>query len=190
MNPPDLRALQTGDADAWDEAFRWLWPTVFAVAHLKLQPYFQRGPAAIMRKRTKDEGEPGAMWLWALGLAAAVIVLVALPVLRTPNAPVIQVAMLDTAGAVRGSDTNEVALLRETLSPATLNSFTSAEALRECETKGNPDAVKVIYNRAAAEVRVLGKCCGKPFEKTFLVDPDLGAALKAAKSFIAEQTKW
>src|SRR2546426_849003 len=37
---PDLRALQTGDADAWDEAFRWLWPTVFAVAQLKLQPYF------------------------------------------------------------------------------------------------------------------------------------------------------
>ena len=40
MNPPSLRALQTGDADAWNEAFRWLWPTVFAVAQLKLQPYF------------------------------------------------------------------------------------------------------------------------------------------------------
>ena len=40
MNGPDLRALQTGEAEAWDEAFRWLWPTVFAVAQLKLQPYF------------------------------------------------------------------------------------------------------------------------------------------------------
>ena len=40
MNPPDLRSLQSGDANAWDEAFRWLWPTVFAVAQLKLQPYF------------------------------------------------------------------------------------------------------------------------------------------------------
>jgi RNA polymerase sigma factor (sigma-70 family) len=40
VNVPDLRALQTGEADAWDEAFRWLWPTVFAVAQLKLQPYF------------------------------------------------------------------------------------------------------------------------------------------------------
>lgn len=39
MNPPNLQALQSGDADAWDEAFRWLWPTVFAVAQLKLQPY-------------------------------------------------------------------------------------------------------------------------------------------------------
>ena len=39
MNPPDLRALQAGDADAWDEAFRWLWPAAFAVAQLKLQPF-------------------------------------------------------------------------------------------------------------------------------------------------------
>jgi RNA polymerase sigma factor (sigma-70 family) len=39
MNPPDLRALQRGDAAAWDEAFEWLWPTVFAVAKLKLQPF-------------------------------------------------------------------------------------------------------------------------------------------------------
>ena len=38
--PPDLPALQRGDAAAWDAAFRWLWPTVFAVAQLKLQPYF------------------------------------------------------------------------------------------------------------------------------------------------------
>jgi RNA polymerase sigma factor (sigma-70 family) len=40
VNLPDLCALKTGDANAWDEAFVWLWPTVFAVAKLKLQPYF------------------------------------------------------------------------------------------------------------------------------------------------------
>src|SRR5258707_15672156 len=28
------------DASTWDEAFKWLWPAVFAVAKLKLQPYF------------------------------------------------------------------------------------------------------------------------------------------------------
>lgn len=37
---PRLQALQQGDADAWDEAFRWLWPVVLAVAQLRLQPYF------------------------------------------------------------------------------------------------------------------------------------------------------
>jgi RNA polymerase sigma factor (sigma-70 family) len=40
VNVPDLRALQAGDSGAWDEAFAWLWPTAFAVAQLKLQPYF------------------------------------------------------------------------------------------------------------------------------------------------------
>lgn len=39
MNPPDLQALQTGDTEAWDTAFNWLWPTVFAVAQLKLAPF-------------------------------------------------------------------------------------------------------------------------------------------------------
>ncbi len=39
MSTPNLVALQRGDAAAWDEAFRWLWPTVFAVSQLKLQPY-------------------------------------------------------------------------------------------------------------------------------------------------------
>jgi RNA polymerase sigma factor (sigma-70 family) len=39
VNLPDLGALKTGDASAWDEAFGWLWPTVFTVANLKLQPY-------------------------------------------------------------------------------------------------------------------------------------------------------
>lgn len=39
VNPSDLHALQLGDETAWDAAFDWLWPTVFAVAQLKLQPY-------------------------------------------------------------------------------------------------------------------------------------------------------
>lgn len=36
---PDLKALQSGDAGAWDEAFQWLWPCAFAVAQAKLQPF-------------------------------------------------------------------------------------------------------------------------------------------------------
>lgn len=39
MNVPDLGALKRGDLNAWDEAFGWLWPVVFAVAKLKLAPY-------------------------------------------------------------------------------------------------------------------------------------------------------
>jgi len=36
---PDLRQLEQGDADAWDEAFRWLWPVAFEAARLKLSPF-------------------------------------------------------------------------------------------------------------------------------------------------------
>ena len=130
-------------------------------------------------------------WRWALGLAAmaAVVLLVALPMFRTANAPVIQLAMLDTTGGTRGADKNETSLLRETWSKATLDTLTSAEALREWETKDKPDSVKVIYDRAAGEVRVRGKWHGKSFEKTFLVEAELAAALKEAKSFIAKQTQ-
>jgi len=39
VNLPDLRALQVGDEAAWDDAFDWLWPTVFAVAQTKLHPF-------------------------------------------------------------------------------------------------------------------------------------------------------
>ena len=46
-----------------------------------------------------------------------------------------------------------------------LDTFTNAEVLREWEAKTKPDAVKVIYDRAAAEVRVLGTWRGKLFEK-------------------------
>ncbi len=97
--------------------------------------------------------------------------------------------MRDRTGGTRGTDTNEAALLHETWSKATLDSLTSTEALHEWETKDKPDVVKVIYDRAAAEVRVLGKWHGKSFGKTFLVEADLAAALKEAKSFIAEQSQ-
>jgi hypothetical protein len=32
MNPPDLQSLRAGQPEAWDAAFQWLWPVVFAVA--------------------------------------------------------------------------------------------------------------------------------------------------------------
>lgn len=39
VNPPDLHALQQGDEAAWNEAFDWLWPTVWVVAQSKLNPF-------------------------------------------------------------------------------------------------------------------------------------------------------
>jgi RNA polymerase sigma factor (sigma-70 family) len=39
MQLPDLRALQQGDAAAWDMALPWLWPAAFGAAQVTLQPY-------------------------------------------------------------------------------------------------------------------------------------------------------
>ncbi len=130
-------------------------------------------------------------WRWVLGLATAAVVLVVLPFFRAPTGPGIQLAMLDVAGATRGSGTNDVSLLRETWKTASLNSFTSADSLRAWETNwsDNQDAVKVIYDRAAAEVRVVGKWHGKTFGKTFPVGSDLSVVLKEATSYIAGQTQ-
>lgn len=133
-------------------------------------------------------------WRWVLGLAAAtaVVVLVLIPALKTSSEPIIQVAMLDT-GATRGSDINEVALVQQRWEKASIDSFASVEALRAWEANWPVETkravVKIAYDRAAGEVRVLGRWEGKSFEKTFLVEQDLATALKQARAFIQEKTK-
>jgi RNA polymerase sigma factor (sigma-70 family) len=39
MTTPRLEALQQGDAEAWDDAFRWLWPPAYGAAQSKLHPF-------------------------------------------------------------------------------------------------------------------------------------------------------
>jgi hypothetical protein len=48
--------------------------------------------------------------------------------------------------------------------------------------------VKVVFDRAAGEVRILGRWKGESFTKTFLVEQDLTATLEEAKSFIKQRT--
>ena len=133
-------------------------------------------------------------WRWVLGLAAgtAVLVLLLLPVFSRSGPPMIQVAMLDTAGATRGSDTNEALLLRQTWEKAAVDSFSGTEALHAWETnwpaQNRRPAVKVVFDRAAGEVRILGRWKGEFFAKTLLVERDLAVTLEEAKSFIKQRT--
>jgi hypothetical protein len=133
-------------------------------------------------------------WRWMLGLAAAtaVVALLLLPVVSRSAPPIVQVAMLDTAGATRGSDTNEMSLLRQTWEKAAVDSFTSTEALHAWETnwpaQSKRPVVKVVFDRAAGEVRILGRWKGESFTNTFLVERDLAATLEQAKSFIRQRT--
>ncbi len=146
--------------------------------------------------RPETERKPAAAnwWKWVLALATpvALVALLLVPMFSRPGTPVIQVAMLDSAGAIRGADTNETLLLQQQWPETTMQNFEKPGDLDAWEQNwpaGNKPAVKVIYDRAAGEIRVLGRWEGKPLQKTFLVERDLASALRQAEAFIREQGK-
>jgi len=112
--------------------------------------------------------------------------------LRTSNALVIQLAMLDTAGGTRGTDTNDLALLQATWKGNPVRNFSSASELEAWEKNWPSDdrrpTAKIIYDPAAAEVRVSGHFKGKSFQKTFPLEKDLAMTLQQVNAFIQEQT--
>ena len=134
-------------------------------------------------------------WQWLLGLAAAtaVIVVVIIPALNQAPKPVIQVAMLDLAGATRGTDTNETAILQQTWKETVVQRFSTSSEAEAWEKSWPGDnkrpMAKIIYDRAAGELRVAGRSEGKPFGKTFPVGTDLAGAVKLANAFVHEQTR-
>ena len=138
------------------------------------------------------KSKPGWFWAWALGLAAATaaVVLVLVPLLTRPPALVIQMAMLDLAGATRGADTNEVAALQQLWKGTAVQNFGKTSELEAWEKNwpaGNQPVVKVIYDRSAGEVRVVGRWKGNEFRRTFPVERDLGTALQQAEAFVHEK---
>jgi hypothetical protein len=95
-------------------------------------------------------------------------------------------------GDSRGSDAKELVLLQQTWNRAPVDSFSNADNARAWETNwprdGRRAVVKILYDRPAGELRVLGKWKGKSFAKTFVVEQDFAAALNQAREFIGEQT--
>jgi len=132
-------------------------------------------------------------WRWVLGLAAtaAVVLLVALPMFRTPVTPAIQLAMLETTGGTRGTDMNDVALLQTTWKGSPVRNFSSVSELGTWEkrwpTDGRRNMAKIIYDPAGGEVRVSGYSQGKFFQRTFPLDKDLATTLGQVNAFIREQ---
>jgi hypothetical protein len=150
-------------------------------------------PAA-RRKRNLPDRSLISGWRWVLGLAAATaaILIVALPMFRTPSGPLVQVAMLDTVGAVRGSETNETEILKQQWKNSIIQNFDNTDLLENWETnwpEGNKVKAKVIYNRAAGEVLVLLHKGDKTQQKTFIIEQDLATTMQEADNFIQEQTK-
>jgi hypothetical protein len=82
--------------------------------------------------------------------------------------------------------------LRRTWAAAAVDSFTGTEALHAWETnwpvQSRRPVVKVVFDRAAGEVRILGRWKGETFAKTLLVERDLAVTLEEAQSFIKQRT--
>lgn len=135
------------------------------------------------------------VWRWVLGLvsATAVVVVVLIPFLRPQPEALIQVAILDTGGATRRADTNEVQLFQQSWSNAAIRLLSEPLSLRAWETNWpaarGADLIKIVYDRAAGEIRVSGKQDGRGFSKTFPVEDNFAVALKLAKDYVSDQTR-
>lgn len=127
-------------------------------------------------------------WRWVMGLAAAAVVVLLFAMRPGEGQFVVQVAMLDTAGGTRGSDTNELAALQQVWTTAAIESFDSAAELSAWENDPPANSAqsfaKIIYDRTAGEIRVVGRSRGRPFEKAFPVEPDLAVTLKRVADFV------
>jgi hypothetical protein len=144
-------------------------------------------------KFVAKEPRRGLRWVLGLAIATAVVLVLAFPVFRTTNTPVIALAILDTGGGTRGAETNEVATLQETWKGIPVQNFSSVSELQAWEknwpTNGRRPAARIVYDRALAQVNVSGRSQGKVFQKTFPVERDLGTTLQQVRVFIREQTK-
>lgn len=130
----------------------------------------------------------GWNWRWALGLATATAVILFSFTLLNPGRPVIEVAMLGTAGGVRGAETNQIALLQTRWKD--VRQFSTPTELEQWEkkpAKSKRSFAKIIYDRTAGEVRVAGRAHGNSFQKTFSVEKDLSITLEQVTSFVRGQ---
>jgi hypothetical protein len=134
----------------------------------------------------------GWRWVLSLAIATAAVLLLALPIFRTMNTPVIQLAILDMGGGTRGADTSEVETFKKMWKeiPVTFSSVSELEAWeKNWPNDGGRPAARIVYDPAAGEVRVSGRSQGRGFQKTFPVERNLATTLQQAKAFIQEQTK-
>jgi len=158
-------------------------PEFPAYARERLQTQVRQtfgSPATAKRREWK--------WRWVLGLATATAVIVFTLTLLNPSRPMIQVAMLDTTGGVRGAETNQIALLQARWKE--VRQFSNSAELDKWEqtpASGKGSFAKIIYDRTAGEVRVVGRAKDVPFQKAFPVERDLSTTLEQAAAFAREQ---
>lgn len=168
---------------------------------LAAQPASQE-PAAV-RKTAVEQEKPEPSWLevwrWWIGLATATAAVVLVVVLNQPGPnlpPVIQVAMLDSVGTVRGTGEKPMEMLQQQWKAAKPQEFDDAAKLKQWQEGWPVDpkqpAVKILYNVDTRELRVLVRSGGTTArEKVFVVNEprELPKALIEAEAFIREKTR-
>ena len=76
------------------------------------------------RQQESNSGARG-VWRWWLGLASAAAVIAAIFFFRTPET-VVQVAMMDSVGGIRGSASNLVAVIEQTWSKPKVQQYSKS----------------------------------------------------------------
>ena len=141
------------------------------------------------------------VWRWWIGLATATAAVALVVVLNRPGPnpklpPVIQVAMLDSVGTVRGTGVQPMELLQLQWKDAKPQEFADATKLKQWQENWSVAAkqtvVKVVYDRDAGELRVSVRANGtRTSEKVFPVkeERELPNLIKKTEVFIRENLK-
>ena len=162
-------------------------------------PAVETKPA--VNHRDQPEREPSwlEVWRWWIGLATATAAIALILTLNRPGPnlpPVIQVAMLDSVGTVRGTGEKPMELLQQQWKAGKPQEFDDAAKLKQWQEGWPVDTkhpvAKVIYDRDSLELRVkLRTTAGGMVEKSFsLAQPDdLAKAVAEAAIFLRNNAK-
>jgi hypothetical protein len=138
-------------------------------------PAVEAKPAVSHRHQPEREPSWLEVWRWWIGLATATAAIALILTLNRPGPnlpPVIQVAMLDSVGTVRGTGEKPLELLQQQWKEVKPQEFDDAAKLKEWQTNwpaaSKQTVVKVIYDRDGSKLSVQIWKDGKVIEEKTL----------------------
>lgn len=161
-------------------------------------PAVEAKPAVTRRDQPEREPSWLEVWRWWIGLATATAAIALILTLNRsgPNLPpVIQVAMLDSVGTVRGTGVQPMELLQQQWKAVKPQEFDDAAKLKQWQgdwsSNSSQMVAKVIYDRDTLKLQVVVWRKGKSIEKTFVAkdEKELPTLISEADRFIQEQTR-
>lgn len=162
----------------------------------------QQKQAPVHRTAVEQEkAEPSwlEVWRWWIGLATATAAVVLIIVLNRPGPnlpPVIQVAMLDSIGATRGTNASPLTVIQQQWKDVKPVEFSDSEQLKQWQKDwdagSNRTVAKIVYDRDAGVIRVTVRFEGRLLvERSFPVkaEQDLPSVLESVRTLLKEHAK-